>query len=143
MKSSQLFPATLALLFLAAPAFAAQPGTENLQQVMQSKLGDAQSLLGSVAKGDFPTMEKTARHMVDLANLTSWYSSQTPREQVLIGNFRWQAEALLKAAEKKNLDGASLAYTQLTLACFACHKTLRESRVADLPIPAKRSTAQK
>jgi hypothetical protein len=35
--------------------------------------------------------------------------------------FRRHAEALRQAAQTKNLDGATLAYVQLTLNCVNCH----------------------
>jgi hypothetical protein len=33
--------------------------------------------------------------------------------------------ALVRAAEDKNLDGATLAYTQLAISCVQCHKIVR------------------
>jgi hypothetical protein len=35
---------------------------------------------------------------------------------------------LIRQADKENLDGAALAYVQLTLSCVNCHKVVRDSR---------------
>jgi hypothetical protein len=125
--------ATLALLVIGSHSPAAEPPHGPVQDLMQAKLRESQSLLGSVSTGDFTAMSASARRLVELGQLTSWFSSQTPREQLLLEAFRRPAEALVKAADKKNLDAASLAYVQLTLACFDCHKNLRETRMATLP----------
>jgi hypothetical protein len=40
--------------------------------------------------------------------------------------FRFASNELVRLAEEKNLDGASLAYTQMTISCVNCHKFLRQ-----------------
>jgi hypothetical protein len=42
--------------------------------------------------------------------------------------FHRSAQEMLKAAKSKNLDGAALAYVQLTLNCVNCHKYVRDAR---------------
>ncbi|MCL6644623.1 MAG: hypothetical protein K6U88_06545, partial [Dehalococcoidia bacterium] len=41
---------------------------------------------------------------------------------------RRAVDAVSAAAKQKNLDGASLAYMQMTLNCVRCHKYLRSNR---------------
>jgi hypothetical protein len=36
---------------------------------------------------------------------------------------------MVKMAKDKNLDGAALAYVQLTMSCVNCHKYVREIRM--------------
>ena len=38
------------------------------------------------------------------------------------------ADDLVKKATEKNLDGAALAYVEMTLTCVKCHKHVREAR---------------
>ena len=45
--------------------------------------------------------------------------------------FRAGVERLVKAAEKKNLDAASLAWTKTTLNCIECHRWVRNMLVAE------------
>jgi hypothetical protein len=39
--------------------------------------------------------------------------------------FWFSAGNLVLAAERKNIDSATLAYTQMTLSCVNCHKLIR------------------
>src|SRR4051812_16791790 len=123
-----------ALLALSTPlaARAADPAGDVHRALMQEKLKEAQSVLGSVATGDFPAMEKSAKHLVELSNVTSWYSRQTAEYDLFLNGFRRDAETLAKPAHDKNLDAASLAFVQLTLDCTSCHKYLRVRPTADL-----------
>jgi hypothetical protein len=100
--------------------------------LMQEKLKAAQSVLGSVATGDFGAMEKSAKRLVELSNHTNWYSRQTPEYDLFLNGFRRNAEGLVKAAADKNLDAASLNFVQLTLSCVSCHKYLRVPPTAAL-----------
>jgi hypothetical protein len=49
--------------------------------------------------------------------------------------FQRSTKALAEAAKKKNADGASLAYVQLTLTCVNCHKHIKNQRVTDRRLP--------
>jgi hypothetical protein len=37
-------------------------------------------------------------------------------------------EQIIRQAQKDNVEGAALAFTQLTISCVNCHKQLRESK---------------
>ena len=113
-------------------ACAADKAGDATRALMQEKLKEAQSVLGSVATGDFGALEKSAKHLVELSNRTNWYSRQTPEYDLFLNGFRRNAEGLVKAAADKNLDAASLAFVQLTLSCVSCHKYLRVAPTAGL-----------
>lgn len=134
MKISLSSFAAVALLALVSnhAALAADPGGDVNKALMQEKLKDAQSVLGSVSTGDFAAMEKSAKHLVELSNVTNWYSRQSPEYDLFLNGFRRNAQALAKAAGDKNLDAASLAFVQLTLDCVTCHKYLRVPPTAGL-----------
>ncbi|HEV7401440.1 MAG TPA: hypothetical protein VGO11_00875 [Chthoniobacteraceae bacterium] len=127
MKISLLSLTAAALLALVSnhAALAADPAGDVNKALMQEKLKDAQSVLGSVTTGDFAAMEKSAKHLVELSNVTNWYSRQSPEYDLFLNGFRRDAQALAKAAGDKNLDAASAAFVQLTLDCVSCHKYLR------------------
>ncbi len=55
---------------------------------------------------------------------------KTPRYELLSNQFRDNAEDLIKKAKDKNLDGAALAYVDLTLTCVKCHKYVRDEKDA-------------
>ena len=50
------------------------------------------------------------------------------------GDFRRAADALTKAAQEKNVDGAALAYLDMTMKCVNCHKYVRDTRQARLDV---------
>lgn len=137
MKTTLLLLSICPLLSLTTHAVEAPT-----QTVMQAKLRHAQSLLASVTTADFAAMEKSAAHLTELGNLTSWYSSQTPTDQLLLEVFRRSTESVAKAAREKNLDAAALAYVQLTLSCVGCHKHNRENKSATLPMSGIGKLAQ-
>jgi hypothetical protein len=43
-------------------------------------------------------------------------------------DFRRSADSIVQAAKAKNLDGAALAYVDMTLTCVRCHKHVRKVR---------------
>ncbi len=66
-----------------------------------------------------------ARRLVELGRAGGWYALQVPEYDLFLTEFRRSAERLSQAAGDKNIDGATLAYHQLTVSCVACHKYFR------------------
>lgn len=97
--------------------------------VMQQKLGHAQKVLEGISVGDFALIEKHAQELSLLSNRIEWQVMKTPEYLQYSNEFRRNVEAMAKAASNKNLDGAALAYVQMTMNCVNCHKHVRESRV--------------
>ena len=76
-----------------------------------------------------PKLTRFSPVFLHLGEITpGWNVIQTPEYQQRSDEFRRHARALTKAAQDKNLDGATLAYVQLTLACVECHKHVRHFR---------------
>ena len=48
------------------------------------------------------------------------------KQQVVFFDFANQE--LIRQAKEKNLDGAILAYNQLTVSCVQCHKIVRNAK---------------
>jgi len=101
--------------------------------LMQQKLGHAQKVLEGVAIKDFDLIEKHADELIILSKKAEWAVLQTPEYTRQSDDFRRNADSLAKAAKDKNLDGAALAYVQVTMSCVNCHKHVREVRMASLP----------
>lgn len=47
-------------------------------------------------------------------------------------SFRRSAQDLVKSAKDKNVDGAALAYVELTMTCVKCHEYVRDTRRTQL-----------
>ena len=119
---------TLALLvigcWLCAVPYA--PGQEHAPPAlkMQEKLSLSQEILSGLATEDFAAILKGAERLNTFAKqkastVESWeYRTQNQLFWFTTGN-------LALMAREENLDGATLAYTQMTLSCVNCHKLLR------------------
>lgn len=122
-------------LFLAAAglwaAAAAPQEPNNVGEFMRLKLDHAKQVLEGLALEDFDRIAKNAQDMSLLSQAASWQVLQTPEYMQQSIEFRRTADAITKAAQDENLDGAALAYVELTMKCVNCHKYVRGVRMAD------------
>jgi hypothetical protein len=128
----------LVLLVLAATvaggliASGASQKRSPLQQYMRQKLEHAQYALEGLALGDFKLIEKNATAMRKLSEDARWRI--TPNLDYLRRSAEFQdlAAELAAKAKARNLEGATLAYVQLTINCVNCHKLVRDERLVTL-----------
>lgn len=132
MKRFLLVAMSLALLGMQAHS-AAEARQKQFNKLMIDKLKNAQKLLEGLALADFKKMEESAGALVDLSKHAEWFAVKTPRYEVHSNEFRRTAEAVAQKAKDKNIDGAALAYLEMTLTCVRCHQYVREVREARLP----------
>ena len=59
---------------------------------------------------------------------SQWQVIQVEPYLKMSSEFRTSAERLRDAAKAKNLDGATLAYFDMTMNCVRCHKYLRQRK---------------
>jgi hypothetical protein len=100
--------------------------------LMQEKLAHAQKVLEGVTMKKFDLIENHAEKLISLSNMAEWKKLQTPEYSLHSDEFRRTASNMVKMAKDKNLDGAALAYVQMTMSCVECHKYVREVRMAFL-----------
>jgi hypothetical protein len=125
---------TLATLMLIGAPLAALPtrGGDDQDETkssiwMKQKLVASQNVLAGLTKGDFEQIEKNAQSMLFVEHLEKWLRADTPGYQSKLKDFDYANKSLVLAAKEKNLDGATIAYIQLTLSCVHCHKVVRDS----------------
>jgi len=108
--------------FTAAVLHADQPPGPDL---MQQKLVYSQNILAGLATENFDAIVKNAR-LLDELGKQRWVKQETPayRAQHLV--FWFANDELIRLAEEKNIDGATLSYVQMTIGCVNCHKVLRQ-----------------
>jgi cytochrome c556 len=97
--------------------------------LMKKKLEHAQKLLEGIAIRDFSLIEKHADSLALISKKAEFLALKTPDYTMYSDDFRRNAERATKMAREKNLDGAALAYVQLTMNCVNCHKHVREIRM--------------
>ena len=97
-------------------------------EMMQKKLTSAQLVLEGVAIGDHKKIERAAEDLMQLAKSTTWQLVRSPRYEMHSNDFIRAAENLVQKARDKNVDGAALAYVEMTLSCVRCHQYVRDLR---------------
>jgi cytochrome c556 len=102
------------------------PGSSDF---MKLKLQASQKILEGLVREDYEAMAKNAGELKLLSLDASWQVFQTSEYVQQSLEFRRTAEALAAAAKKKNLDGAALAYVDVTMKCVNCHKYVRAVRM--------------
>jgi hypothetical protein len=92
---------------------------------MQRKLTHAQGILSGLAQNDFDRIDREAEALIKVREEATWRINET--EQYLRHSlaFLESLQQMKKAAKAKNLDGATLAYLDMTRTCVKCHETLR------------------
>ena len=117
----------LAGIAIAGTAADAPPEPDKVAVFMRAKLGHADRVLEGLAVADFEMIERAAQEL-SLASLDSnWQVLQTEDYVRQSAEFRRACDALKKAAQEKNLDGAALAWVDATLKCVQCHKYVRDA----------------
>jgi hypothetical protein len=95
-------------------------------QVMRVKLQRAQVLLQALTMEDFKTLQENAESLVRISKATEFLRAYKTEEYEFQARvFQKAAEALAAKAKEKNIDGATLAYMDMTLSCVACHNHFR------------------
>ena len=106
--------------------------SKDLKELIQRKLKYGQKALEGLALSDFETITRSAEELIEVSKAAEWKIVKTPRYELYSNEFRRNAETMIQNAKAKNLDGATLAYVDMTLTCVKCHKHVREVRMGRL-----------
>lgn len=94
---------------------------------MRAKLDHSKNVLEGLALADFDLIARGAQELSLASQESSWQVLQTEDYARQSAEFRRACDALKKAAQEKNLDGAALAWVDATLKCVQCHKYVRDA----------------
>ena len=108
-----------------------------LDAFMRRKLELSRDALKGVVTEDFALIKRTAEGMEKMSRQAEWEVFHLDDYNHLSAEFRRIARSMAKQAEKKNIEGAALAYVQLTMSCVECHKFTRGTKLANAE-PAKK-----
>jgi hypothetical protein len=122
--------AVLAVLVAASVSAISQEAEDvsrkDVKPFMRAKLVHSQKVLEGLTLENFDAVSKHAQQMALMSNDASWNVIQSEEYYERSADFRRSISELKSAADKKNLDGASLAYMSVTLKCIECHRYLRK-----------------
>lgn len=104
----------------------------DIHTFMRLKLAHSQQVLEGIVLEDFEMITKHASAMSVLLEDEKWMVFQTPEYRTHSNIFNEVCRDLKKAAERRNIDAATLAYMEMTMSCVKCHKYTRGIRMASL-----------
>lgn len=104
-------------------------GPHTVKVHMRRKLELSQQALEGLVTENFTLIQRSAKLLTEISRKTGWDVIEAPEYEHLSSEFRRLTVSLEQAAERKNLDGATLAYLRLTSNCIECHKFTRGYRL--------------
>lgn len=106
---------------------------------MDRKLELSKNVFAGLAAGDFEKLEQNAAQMQLMSKIEGFVRRRSPEYTAQLHAFELANSEVLRHARNKNIEGATLAFQQLTVSCVACHKLLRDAKAAaTVPVPKKR-----
>jgi len=103
-----------------------------IKEEMRFKLFYAQGILEGIVTENYPLIATNSYKMKQFSQRSSWDVRQSPEYRGLTLDFQRALGSLASAAEKKNVDAATVYYFQLTTSCVTCHKHLRGAQVSSV-----------
>jgi len=103
----------------------AKQDKEDSKSFMNRKLSTSKGIVEGLSRENYDLLEKCAQDLMLLSQEANWKVLNTKPYLKMSADFRSSAERLRNAAAEKNLDGATLAYFEVTLICVRCHKYIR------------------
>ena len=109
-----------------------KPGANKaaLRMFMRKKLESSQSVLEGLALEDFDLIAKGAKELKTTSAAAEFMVIHDPLYTEYADDFRRVVDKMAKAAKEKRIDGATLAYMDMTMSCVECHKYVRNVLIA-------------
>lgn len=98
---------------------------------MRMKLEYSKNLLEALTTEDFDKIKANAKALKAMSLAAEWEVPEIPNVQEYLtysADFQRLCDDLAKSSDKKNIDGATLGFTQLTVNCVKCHQYVRFKR---------------
>jgi hypothetical protein len=93
---------------------------------MRMKLEYSKNILEGVTKGDFALIQDNATKMRGLSRFERFVRGRWEGYSEQLQSFQQANDEIIKQAKKDNVEGVTLAFTQMTISCVTCHTKLRE-----------------
>ena len=112
-----------------AVAAAQKPGdADQTAAFMRAKLTYSQHVLEGLTVEDYDLIAKGAQQLALASQASDWQVLQTEDYIRHSSEFRRACDSLGAAAKAKNLDGAALAWMEVTMKCVQCHRYVRDQK---------------
>lgn len=100
------------------------------KEFMRDKLELSQKVLEGVTTEDWDLVISKGTKLSAMTQEADWRVFENPDYDAQSRAFRQYVDSIVKAAKKKDLDAATLAYVRMTMSCVDCHKAVRGKLVA-------------
>lgn len=124
MMIRKLITACVAALMLVPLLAADSDEAKQHDQQMQLKLEYSKTIVDGLVTEDFDKILKGAKSLNQLGK-RKWIENESAAYRTQNQVFWFTTGTLVYAAENKNIDGATLSYTQMMHSCVNCHKLIR------------------
>jgi hypothetical protein len=104
------------------------PAEQSMSVWMRKKLDYSQNILAGIANADFDKIAENAEAMRRLSKVEGFVRGRTPGYRTQLQIFEEATDEVIRQANKDNVEGAALAFTQVAMSCVNCHKHLREAK---------------
>ena len=99
-----------------------------VHEFMQRKRQLSHDVFDALVLKKFKRIAKSANSLGYLTRAEEWQVRKTPRYLQYSTEFQEAAEKLANKARDRDLDGATLAFADMTRCCVRCHEYIRTSR---------------
>ncbi len=93
---------------------------------MEKKLEYSKKILEALTSGRYEEIESNAEQMRLLGKIEGFVRRRSPSYTSHLQSFDLATRELTRQSREKNIEGATLAFHQLTTSCVTCHRGLRE-----------------
>lgn len=115
---------------------AAAPGqTVATKHVMQEKLAHTHHILEALMTSNMAMLHQASDALARVPQQLGWMVLKTPDYQRYSSAFVNATQALVAAADERDLDAAAVHYAAMTMTCYQCHRYLKNARIAALELP--------
>jgi hypothetical protein len=100
-------------------------------EFMRRKLEYSKLVLDGLTREDFTKIAKNAKALKDMSEAAEWAEMDLPNPrgyELYALDFQRLCDLLGEKAKAKNLDGATLVFTQLAVNCVNCHSHVRTAK---------------
>ena len=105
--------------------------TPSTRRVMREKLGHSQKILEAILSSNFALLERESAALAKATEAPAWNALKSPEYLKESEAFLKALRELTDAAKEYDLDAAAVRYNALTTSCFACHRHMKDRRLAD------------
>ena len=121
---------------------AAPPSKAAMDELMKQKLSAAQRALEAVSREDYDQLHDVSLQLIALSHKEVWEQMASPRFVQDTADFVAAVEFKDRMATANDMEGVTLGFARLTMACAECHRHMRTPTVAGLnlqPQPARQN----